>query len=61
MDLAPIGGKDNTPLLQMEPGVFPYAIGWYSFHPRLCVYSPEGEGGVNPPNLEFDTKLSLAP
>ena len=62
VDLDPIGGEDNTPLLRTEPSVFQYAIGWYSFYTRPCTLIPEGEeGGINPPNLGFNAKPSLAP
>ena len=60
VDLDPIGGEDNTPLLRTEPGVFRYAIGWF-LHAALHLYSGGRKGGVNPPNLGFDAKPSLAP
>ena len=62
VDLAPIGGEDNTPLLWTEPGIFMYAIGWYSFYTQPWMHIPEGEkGGIDPPNLGIDAKPSLAP
>ena len=50
-DLAPIGGEEDAPLLQPEPGIFLYAIGRYNFYTQPCTCVPEGEKGVDPSNL----------
>ena len=61
VNLHPLGGEDDAPLLWTESCVSWYDIGWYSFHRQSCMIYSRGKRGINPFQPWVRCKSKLGP